>query len=506
MTTAGVVTAEYTLPTAAAAPQFITVGPDGALWFTEMGADKIGRITTSGVITEFSVPTPNAAPDVIVAGADGALWFTEYHAGAIGRITTTGVVTEYATSSTTSAPTDIVAGPGGALWFTEYAAGKIGRITTSGVITEYATTAANSQPVTLTVGSDGALWFPEQTPGLIGRMTTAGVLTTYTPTLAVGAKLYDIVAGPDGNLWYTENGASVPANVIGQMTTAGVSTTFTIPTTQSDPQVITAGPDGALWFTEENANNIARLPVTSDPTVLTVTTTDDVTNGFVSSVAELLANILLGGPISLREAVQAIDNTPTTGTPFVIDFDIPGSGIQTINLTSPLPSITQPTEIDATSQPNYTGTPLIELNGSSAGSGANGFVVLASSTTIQGFSICGFKGNGIQVDGVAGTVIQSNYLGLNGSGGAAADGTGIVLTGSTATIVGGSASSDRNIVSGNTTGGIRIESGATGNSIEGNYIGTNVTGDSSASNSGYGIEITASPSNVIGGFTREPAI
>jgi streptogramin lyase len=31
----------------------ITTGPDGALWFTEQNASKIGRITTAGVITEF---------------------------------------------------------------------------------------------------------------------------------------------------------------------------------------------------------------------------------------------------------------------------------------------------------------------------------------------------------------------------------------------------------------------------------------------------------------------
>src|SRR5438046_9286631 len=37
---------EYSLPTANAFPANIVVGPDGALWFTEMFGDKIGRITT----------------------------------------------------------------------------------------------------------------------------------------------------------------------------------------------------------------------------------------------------------------------------------------------------------------------------------------------------------------------------------------------------------------------------------------------------------------------------
>ena len=59
-------------------PKGITAGPDGALWFTEYGPkDKIGRITTAGVITQYPVPTSNSGLDGITAGPDGALWFAE---------------------------------------------------------------------------------------------------------------------------------------------------------------------------------------------------------------------------------------------------------------------------------------------------------------------------------------------------------------------------------------------------------------------------------------------
>ena len=67
---------EFAVPTAASAPCGITVGPDGNLWFTE-GANKIGRITTAGVITEFPVPTAASGPTGITMGPDGNLWFTE---------------------------------------------------------------------------------------------------------------------------------------------------------------------------------------------------------------------------------------------------------------------------------------------------------------------------------------------------------------------------------------------------------------------------------------------
>ena len=64
----------------------------------------------------------------------------------------------------------------------------------------------------------------------------------------------EIAAGPDGNLWFTEE----VANKIGRVTTAGVITEFAVPTANGEPQGITAGPDGALWFAEFR-NKIGRI-------------------------------------------------------------------------------------------------------------------------------------------------------------------------------------------------------------------------------------------------------
>jgi len=77
---------------ALAHPGAITTGPDGALWFTEVG--NIGRITTSGVVKEFSLGTGSQAvsePFGIAAAPDGAIWFSM--GPNLYRITTTGVVT-----------------------------------------------------------------------------------------------------------------------------------------------------------------------------------------------------------------------------------------------------------------------------------------------------------------------------------------------------------------------------------------------------------------------------
>src|SRR6266545_3148295 len=68
---------EFVLPTASSGPDAITAGPDGNLWFTEFGANQIGRITLTGEITEIALPTGDANPHTITAGPDGNLWFTE---------------------------------------------------------------------------------------------------------------------------------------------------------------------------------------------------------------------------------------------------------------------------------------------------------------------------------------------------------------------------------------------------------------------------------------------
>ncbi len=65
--------------------------------------------------------------------------------------------------------------------------GKIGRITTAGVITEYPIPTAASSPFQITAGPDGALWFTEgNSVGKIGRITTAGVITEYPIPTASG--------------------------------------------------------------------------------------------------------------------------------------------------------------------------------------------------------------------------------------------------------------------------------------------------------------------------------
>src|SRR6266567_8738265 len=149
----------------ASGPQGITVGSDGALWFTAPKLNQIGRITTQGQVSEFALPIARMGPAEITAGPDGALWFTQPGPNQIGRITTQGQISEFALPSSLDPPSNgggITTGPDGALWFTQ-GWGPLGRITTQGHITLFFPHYTGG-PGRIVAGHDGALWMTEVDP------------------------------------------------------------------------------------------------------------------------------------------------------------------------------------------------------------------------------------------------------------------------------------------------------------------------------------------------------
>jgi virginiamycin B lyase len=170
ITTAGTPT-EFPVPTPSpGAAQIITVGPDRQLWFTDSdGSVKAFPPLSPQTLSSFHVPTSTAGPIGIAAGSDGALWFTESQAGKVGRITTGGAFTEFGPLTANATPAFIALGPDGAMWFTEAGASAIGRITTSGDITEIPIT-LSSEPFGIVTAPDGNIWFTEVLGNKVGRL------------------------------------------------------------------------------------------------------------------------------------------------------------------------------------------------------------------------------------------------------------------------------------------------------------------------------------------------
>ena len=259
MTPAGVTT-EFTIPTTGSDPEGMTLGLDGAIWFTEKGKNQIGRITTSGGFTEYPLPTPVCGPNGIAVGPDGAIWFTEFNGDKIGRFGGAGNIAEHPIPAASTALA-IASGSDGNLWFTEYGKNKIGRISPSGDYDDFTVPTATAYPEGIAPGADGNLWFVENNGHKVGRITPTGTITEFP--LPVATRSFRIAAGPDGNLWFTE----FDNNKIGRITTAGLLKEYLIPTGDSRPYGIAAGTDRNLWFSEFNAQKIGRVGV-GDPTLV----------------------------------------------------------------------------------------------------------------------------------------------------------------------------------------------------------------------------------------------
>ena len=262
------------------------------------------------------------------------------------------------------------------------------------------------------------------------------------------------------------------------------------------------------------------------------------------------------GDCTLRAALQEANATTESDE---IEFDISGGAPHTIQPQSALPTVSEPVIIDGSSEPDYIDGPVVELDGQDAGSSTAGLTITRAST-VQGLAIINFDGNGLVLDLTVGSTIQENYIGVAADGAAAGNGgngilvqnqassnligpdnvisdnsrrgifvglsgaddntvfgnligtspdgmsdmgngyEGVLLNNVTGTTIGGTSPSNRNVLSGNGRDGIQITgSGATSNTVAGNYIGTNGEGDALLGNDGNGVALTSGATATIGG-------
>jgi trimeric autotransporter adhesin len=204
---------------------------------------------------------------------------------------------------------------------------------------------------------------------------------------------------------------------------------------------------------------------------------------------------------SLRQAI--IDANSSAGSADTITFNIGGSGVQNIGLQSALPVISEGVLIDGTTVNGYaTGAPLVVLNGSFAGTPADGLVISSNTpVTIRGLVINNFQGHGISISGGGSHIITGNFIGIDESGDNAFSngGSGIQISNSSNNIIGGTSAAERNVISANIGGGIMINSNSNNTIVSGNYIGTNALGNAPLGNTREGVEIIDSANTLIGG-------
>jgi uncharacterized repeat protein (TIGR01451 family) len=270
------------------------------------------------------------------------------------------------------------------------------------------------------------------------------------------------------------------------------------------------------------------LPVTAPGRFITATATDPFGNTSEFSpclrAASTLAPATLDvantndtGAGSLRQALLNARARPATG-PNTIRFAIPGPGIRAIFPATPLPALLEAVTLDGYTQTGasqntlsngFNATVLIQLDGSRAGPDVFGLTLAGDGHTVRGLSVVNFAGGGIAISGGRSNTLQGNLIGLAADGtdagnGITADkdyvGPGIQLEDASFNLIGGTSPAARNIISANGTDGIWITGeAATGNQVQGNFIGTDATGRVGLGNGEWGVNLDLASGNLVGG-------
>jgi uncharacterized repeat protein (TIGR01451 family) len=139
--------------------------------------------------------------------------------------------------------------------------------------------------------------------------------------------------------------------------------------------------------------------------------------------------------------------------------------------------------------------------------GTKGLSVGAASCVIRGLVINGFDGNGIEVASGSNVRVEGNFIGTNANGtaGKANSESGVAVIAGSNNIIGGTAASARNVISGNSSHGVIILGPATGNKVQSNYIGTDKTGGTPIGNGSNGVSLVSGNAGVTNSVIGSPS-
>jgi streptogramin lyase len=217
----GAVVKEYLPLPPGSQPYAIALGPDGNMWFTEIGTNKVGRFAPPANLNDpisiqrFDLPAPGQ-PQAIAAGPDGSMWITQTGGAKIVRMNLAGQVTgEFSIPS--NSPNNIVTGADGNLWYTTYDGNKVGRIT-SGLDAP-----AFTNPATINVPTVGPVSSSIAVTGLPSQVTDVNVrITGISHTFPDDMDIF--LQAPDGR--FTMLASDTGSAVSSTADTAGVKKSY----------------------------------------------------------------------------------------------------------------------------------------------------------------------------------------------------------------------------------------------------------------------------------------
>lgn len=253
---------EWDVPTKGAHPHDPAVGADGALWFTEQMANKIGRLDPkSGAFKEYALKVEDSGPHGLVADREGNIWFTGNFKGYIGKLDPqTGAVTEYKIPDPKGEdPHTAVFDGQGLLWFTAQGGNAVGRLEPrSGKIDLKKVPTPDSHPYGIAINSKGVPIFCEFATNKMAKIDPQTMdITEYV--LPEGARPRRMAIDASDQIYFTDFSRGYLGRL--ELTSGAVKMWASPGGAKSAPYGIAITPDGMVWYSESGVkpNTIIRF-------------------------------------------------------------------------------------------------------------------------------------------------------------------------------------------------------------------------------------------------------
>ena len=254
---------EFDIPTSSSRPHGLVADEDGNIWFTEQGASKIGKLDPeTGDIDEFPTPTPGSGAHTPIMG-DSVLWFTEQSASKIARLDVeTGEIEEFPTPTPNSSPYGIILDADGNPWYAALSGHRIGKVDAeTGGITEYQTPTSGSGTRRIAIDSEGKLWFTEYNAGKIGSFDPATNEFKEYDTSSRSSGPYAIWVDIHDNVWFSMTDSHKMGRFV---QSTGMLHEYDMPTPNTTSRFIYADSEGKVWFPNDVNDKIGVITLQQD--------------------------------------------------------------------------------------------------------------------------------------------------------------------------------------------------------------------------------------------------
>jgi virginiamycin B lyase len=300
---------EYEVPTVRSRPHDPALAPDGSLWYTGQGANKLGRLDPkTGMFKEYPLKTPGSGPHGLVADNEGNIWFTAISGGYIGKLDPkSGEITEYRPPKGTEIdPHTPIFDHNGILWFTNEQTNYIGRLdpktgemnltkspTTHAVpygivvtqdnvpffcefgtnklasidpntmtIREYTLPATNARPRRIALAPDGTIYYTDFARGYLGHFDPrqGKLMKEWASPGGAESEPYGIAITKDGEVWYSESGVN-PNTLVRFDPKSESFSAKAIPSGGGVVRNMVATPDRRLYLACSGVNKVAVVDV-----------------------------------------------------------------------------------------------------------------------------------------------------------------------------------------------------------------------------------------------------